>query len=56
MSLSKFKFNTFVSYSRKNENEVDQLCKFLKKRKIYFVDRQGTGNLWRFRESNAEGY
>jgi hypothetical protein len=33
MSLSKFKFNLFVSYSRKNENEVHQLCKFLRNEK-----------------------
>ena len=41
MSLSKFKFNTFVSYSRKNENEVDQLCKFLKNEKyILWIDKE----------------
>jgi len=34
MSHSKFKFNVFVSYSRKNENEADQLCKFLCERLI----------------------
>jgi hypothetical protein len=41
MSLSKFKFNLFVSYSSKNENEVDQLCKLLRNEKyILWIDKE----------------
>lgn len=55
LSMEPFKYDVFISYSRRDTNVVDKICKAFDDNNIsYFIDRQGIGGGLEFPKVLAE--